>query len=252
MDASAQSGIARVHFILRGDFARAAAAYERALVLNPRAGWSALQLAHCATLLRDFPRAEAAARRAIELQQAFLSGRAGMVIVGAHMRLGHAFALQGRHREALAEYASEVEFLRSVDHALRARIVVELHQRIGEAHLRLGEAAEARAALDLAVEAYERRMRTGAADAMTPYYAAGAHALRGETRAGPRLPGAGRGRAPAPHRRPRRDRAGARVAARRAALPGDPGRGRRLTRATPRSPRPGRCRGSRAAAQAIR
>jgi tetratricopeptide (TPR) repeat protein len=180
LDASAQSGIARVHFILRGDFARAAAAYERALVLNPRAGWSALQLAHCATLRRDFPRAEAAARRAIELQQAFLSGRAGMVIVGAHMRLGHAFALQGRHREALHEYASEVEFLRSVDHALRGRIVIELHQRIGEAHLRLGEAGEARAALDLAVEAYERRMRTGAADAMSPYYAAGAHVLRGE------------------------------------------------------------------------
>jgi TolB-like protein len=180
MDASAQSGIARVHFILRGDFARAAAAYEQALVLNPRAGWSALQLAHCATLRRDFPRAEAAARRAIELQQAFVSGRAGMVIVGAHMRLGHALALQGRHREALHEYASEVEFVRSVDHALRGRIVIELHQRIGEAHLRLGEAGEARAALDLAVGAHERRMRTGAADAMSPYYAACAHALRGE------------------------------------------------------------------------
>jgi tetratricopeptide (TPR) repeat protein len=183
LDASAQSGIARVYFILRGDFARAAAAYERALVLNPRAGWSALQLAHCATLLRDFPKAEAAARRAIELQQAFLSGRAGLVIVGAHMRLGHAFALQGRHREALQEYAGEVEFVRSVDHALRGRIFIELYQRIGEAHLRLGEAAEARAALDLAVEAYERRMRTGAADAMSPYYAAGAHALRGEREA---------------------------------------------------------------------
>lgn len=180
MDASAQSGIARVHFILRGDFARAAAAYDKALVLNPRAGWSALQLAHCATLLRDFPRAEAAARRAIELQQAFVSGRAGLVVVGAHMRLGHALALQGRHREALAEYASEVDFLRSVDHALRGRIVIELHQRIGEARLRLGEEAEARAALDLAIDAYERRMRTGAADAMSPYYAAGAHALRGE------------------------------------------------------------------------
>ncbi|HEX9189889.1 MAG TPA: protein kinase, partial [Vicinamibacteria bacterium] len=88
MDAAAQSGIARVHFILRGDFARATVAYERALALNPRAGWSALQLAHCATLLRDFPKAEAAARRAIELQQAFLSGRAGMALVGAHMRLG--------------------------------------------------------------------------------------------------------------------------------------------------------------------
>jgi TolB-like protein len=183
LDASAQSGIARVHFILRGDFARAAAAYERALVLNPRAGWSALQLAHCATLLREFPRAEAAARRAIDLQQAFLSGRAGMVIVGAHMRLGHVRALQDRHREALAEYAAEMEFLRSVDHALRGRIVIELHQRIGEAHHRLGETTEARAALDLAVEAYERRMRTGAADAMSPYYAAGARALRGEREA---------------------------------------------------------------------
>ena len=180
MDASAQSGIARVHFILRGDFTRAAAAYERALVLNPRAGWSALQLAHCASLLRDFLRAEAAARRAIELQQAFLSGRAGMALVGAHMRLGHAFALQGRHREALAEYASEVDFVRTVDHALRGRIFIELHQRIGEAHLRLGEETEGRAALDLAIEAYERRMRAGAADAMSPYYAAGAHALRGD------------------------------------------------------------------------
>ncbi len=109
-----------------------------------------------------------------------MSGRAGMALVGAHMRLGHAWALQGRHREALQEYASEVEFVRSVEHALRGRIFIELHQRIGEAHLRLGEAAEAQAALDLAIEAYERRMRTGADDAMSPYYAAGAHALRGE------------------------------------------------------------------------
>ena len=181
MDASAQSGIGRVHFILRGDFARAVVGYDRALALNPRAGWSALQLAHCATLLRDFPKAEAAARRAIELQQAFLSGRAGLAIVGAHMRLGHAFALQGRHREALEEYAREVASVRDTDHALRSRMFVELQQRIGEAHLRLGEAGPGRAALDLAIEAFERRMRTGADDPMTPYYGACAHALRGET-----------------------------------------------------------------------
>jgi tetratricopeptide (TPR) repeat protein len=180
MDASAQAGIGRVHFILRGDFARAVVAYERALATNPRAGWAALQLAHCATLLRDFQKAEAAARRAVELQEAFLSGRAGMVIVGSHMRLGHAAALQGRHREALDRYAREVAFVDHVDHALRARIFIELQQRIGEARLRLGELAEGRAALDLAIEAYERRMRTGADDAMSPYYGACAHALRGE------------------------------------------------------------------------
>jgi tetratricopeptide (TPR) repeat protein len=170
-----------VHFILRGDFARAISSYERALAINPRAGWSALQLAHCATLLRDFQKAEAAARRALDLQQAFLSGRAGMVIVGAHMRLGHVAALQERQRIALAEYARELDFVSSVDHALRGRIFIELQQRIGEAHLRLGEEAPARAALDLALEALARRLRSGADDAMSPYYGACAHALRGET-----------------------------------------------------------------------
>jgi serine/threonine-protein kinase len=177
---AAHSGIGRVHFILRGDFARAVPAFERALALNPRAGWTALQLANCAAYLRDFPRAERAARRAVELQQALLSGRAGLVIVGGFVRLGQCHALQGRHAQALAEFERELDFLRSVDHALRARIFIELQQRIGEARLRLGDAAAAHAALDLALEAYERRLRSGAADAATPYYAACAHALRAE------------------------------------------------------------------------
>lgn len=56
---------------------------------------------------------------------------------------------------------------------------VALDPGYARAHMLLG------AALDLAVEAYERRMRTGADDAMSPYYAAGAHALRGES--GPAL-----------------------------------------------------------------
>ena len=181
MDASAQSGIGRVHFILRGDFARAIVAYERALVLNPRAGWSAMQLAHCATFLRDFPKAESSARLAVDLQRAFLSGRTGMVIVGAHVRLGHVFAAQGRHREALEQYGFELGFVDAVGHALRGRIFIELQQRIGEARLRLGEENEGRAALDLAVEACRRRMRTGADDAMSPYYGACACALMHDT-----------------------------------------------------------------------
>ncbi len=73
----AHSGVARVHFVLRGDFAAAADRYERALALHPRAGWAALQLANCAAYLRDFPRAEAAARRAVELQQAVALGPPG-------------------------------------------------------------------------------------------------------------------------------------------------------------------------------
>jgi tetratricopeptide (TPR) repeat protein len=177
---AAHSGIGRVHFLLRGDFARAIAGYERALALNPRAGWTALQLANCSAYLRDLARAERAARLAVELQQALLSGRAGLVIVGGYVRLGQCRALQGRHAEALAEFERELDYLRSVDHALRGRIFIELQQRIGEAQLRLGERAAGQAALDLAVEAYERRVRSGAGDPATPYYAACAYALRGE------------------------------------------------------------------------
>ncbi len=179
--AAAHAGIGRVHFVLRGDFARAVAAYERALTLNPKAGWTALQLANCAAYGRDFVRAERAARLAVELQQAFISGQVGLVIVGGFVRLGQTFALQGRHREALSEFDRELAFLRSAEHALRARVFIELYQRIGEAHLRLGEGDAGRAALDLALEAYERRVRSGTSEAGSPYYAACAHALLGET-----------------------------------------------------------------------
>ncbi|MGE5126152.1 MAG: tetratricopeptide repeat protein, partial [Betaproteobacteria bacterium] len=178
--AAAHAGIGRVRFVLCGDFPRAIAAFERALALNPKAGWSALQLANCAAYLRDFPRAEKAARLAAELQQSLLSGRPGLVIVGGFVRLGQCHALQGRQREALVEFERELDFLRNVEHALRARIFIELQQRIGEARLRLGDEAGGRAALDLALEAYDRRLRSGAGDPATPYYAACAHALRGE------------------------------------------------------------------------
>ena len=157
--------------------------YERALALNPQAGWSALQYAHCAALAREFTKAEGWARRAIVLQQELLSGRTGGAIVGAFVRLGQAYALQDRHAEAVAEYEKELDFLRDVDHALRGRIFIELHQRRGESRLRLGQAEAGRVDLDIALEAFERRLRNGADDPMTRYYAACAHALRGENEA---------------------------------------------------------------------
>ena len=182
-DAAAHSGLGRVHFILEGEFVAAMASYERALALNPQAGWSALQYAHCAALARDFTKAEGWARRAIVLQQDLLSGRTGGVIVGGFVRLGQAYALQDRHAEAVAEYEKELEFLRDVDHALRGRIFIELHQRRGESRLRLGQTEAGRVDLDISLEAFERRLRNGADDPMTRYYAACAHALRGEAEA---------------------------------------------------------------------
>jgi TolB-like protein/Tfp pilus assembly protein PilF len=180
VDASAYSGLGRVHFIGRGDFAKGIDFYEKALTLNPQAGWTALQLAHCAALARDFPRAEAAAWRAVVSQEEFVSGKAGVVIAGAYVRLGQIYALQGRYAEAKHQFERELDFLRRVDHALRARIFIEVHQRLGEAQIRLGDAVAGRAALDLSIEAFERRVRTGADDPFTRYYAACAYALRGD------------------------------------------------------------------------
>jgi tetratricopeptide (TPR) repeat protein len=181
--ASAYQTLGRVYFIGCGDFARAAEQYEKALALNPQAGWAAMQLSHCASLLGDATRAEAAAWRAVVLQEEFLSGREGQLIVGAYTRLGQALALQGRYPEALHQFERELEFVRRVDHALRGRMFIELHQRIGEARIRSGDAASGKGALDLAIEAFERRVRSGADDGSTRYYAACAYALRGDAEA---------------------------------------------------------------------
>ena len=126
-DASACAAMGRALFIGRARFAEAAEWFARALERNPKGGWYALQLAHCASLLRDFALGERAARQAMELQEAFLSGREGLFIAGAYMRAGHLAALQGRHAEAVANFEREIDFLVRTEHALRSRILVELN-----------------------------------------------------------------------------------------------------------------------------
>jgi eukaryotic-like serine/threonine-protein kinase len=180
-DAGVHGSLGRARFITQGDFAAAALEFERALELNPEAGWYALQLAHCATLLRDFPKAERAAGRAAALQEDFLSGREGTLIVGAYTRLGQIAALQGHYEAALGHYEREFEFLRRVDHALKDRHLIELHTRIGSAEQRLGRTAEAAESLALAIEGFERRVAAGADEPFTRYYAACAWALSGQS-----------------------------------------------------------------------
>jgi tetratricopeptide (TPR) repeat protein len=179
-NASSYSTLGRAYFIGQGDFARAAATYEKSLTLNPEAGWSALQLAHCLAFQGEYEKGEAAARRAVVLQEQLLSGAERIVIVGAYCRLGQLLALQGRHAEARAQFQREMEFLRRVDHALKGRIFVELHQRLGASLKHLGEEAAAKTELDLALEAFERRVRMGSDEPYTRYYAAVAYALRGD------------------------------------------------------------------------
>jgi TolB-like protein/predicted Ser/Thr protein kinase len=180
-DAGALATMGRAFFIGRGEFQRAVGWYERALARSPAAGWYWLQLAHCAALARAFARGEAAARRAVELQEQFLSGQEAVLIVGAHMRLGHLAALQGRDAFAIEQFQHEIAFLQRVDHALRGRISIELNMRLGHALQRLGRAADAGARFEAAVGAFEERVRLGADDPHTRYYVAGVHALRSET-----------------------------------------------------------------------
>jgi TolB-like protein/Tfp pilus assembly protein PilF len=179
-DAGALGAMGRALFIGRAQFEEAMAWYERALTVNPKAGWYALQLAHCAALRRDFGRGEAAARRAIELQQASLSGQEGVLIVGGWMRLGHLQALQERYADAVANFVEELDFLNSIDHALRNRVIVELNVRLGGAQLALGETRKGHALLEVAIDAFDRRVRLGADEPFTRYYAAAAHALEGD------------------------------------------------------------------------
>ena len=182
-DASAYAAMARALFIGGARFAEAADWYDRALERNPKAGWYALQLAHCAALLRDFDRGRRAAERAMELQEAFLSGREGLAIVGGYMRAGHLAALQQRYSEALPYFEREIDFLVRTDHALKNRILVELNARLGGAHLHLGNVRKAKALFDVALESFERRVRLGADDPFTRYYAASVHAMRGDAEA---------------------------------------------------------------------
>jgi Tfp pilus assembly protein PilF len=179
-DASALGAMGRALFVGYGQFAEAAGWFECALERNAKAGWHALQLAHCAALLRDFPRGERAAQRAMELQEAFLSGREGLFIAGGYIRAGHLAALQGRPADAVAFYQREVDFLLRTEHALRTRILVELNARLGAAYLQLGDTHKAESAFNVALDSFERRVRLGADDPSTRYYAATIHALRGD------------------------------------------------------------------------
>jgi tetratricopeptide (TPR) repeat protein len=179
-DSRVLAGLGRGLLVGTADFKEAETIFARSVERNPEAGWYWLQLAHCRALLRDFKRGEKAAKRAIELQEAFLSGQQGIHLVGAYMRLGHLFSLQERYEEARDAFLSEINFVERVDHALRLRIRIELHTRLGGAHIGAGQRERAEEAFEIGLDAYAQRIALGADDPLTRYYAAAIHALRGE------------------------------------------------------------------------
>jgi tetratricopeptide (TPR) repeat protein len=117
---------------------------------------------------------------AIRLQDQAMSGTTGLIIVGAHSRLGYVHYRRGRFDEAIREYRRELELLSVGDHLLRERTSIELHQKLGAAYRGLGDAAAVETHESIALELFDKRLAAGADEPFTRYYMAALFALRGD------------------------------------------------------------------------
>jgi non-specific serine/threonine protein kinase len=179
-NAAAHSGLGRTYWLGKGMIQEGIKELATAASLNPNSGYAFLQLANLYILTGQFDRAEAAARDAIALQERYTSGQEGLQIVGAHARLGYVYYRQARYADAVKSYEREMAFLSSSDHALADRTGIELFQKLGAAYLANGDAQQGSRYLDLAIQGFERRVASGAADPFTQYYIGLAYALRGD------------------------------------------------------------------------
>ena len=180
-NAQAHQALARALWTGKGNFAAAIPEFEKAIELNPEAGYSYLQLSLMLAWEGQHARAEEISRRAVDLQEQYISGNAGLQIVGAHARLGYVHYLQGKYEEALKEYERELAFINSSDHALRERTNIEINVKVGAAYHRLGRSDDAARHFDRALKAFQARVSRGADDPATRYYIATVLALRGDT-----------------------------------------------------------------------
>lgn len=176
----AHQSLARALWMGKGDFAAAIPEFERAIDLNPQAGYSYLQLSLLLAWEGELERAEKISRQAVDLQEQYISGNAGLQIVGAHARLGYIYYLQGRYDDALKEFERELAFINSSDHALRERTNIELHVKVGAAYHRLGRSDDAIRHFDRALKSFDARVARGADDPATRYYIATSLAMRGD------------------------------------------------------------------------
>ena len=176
----AHQALARAYWVGKGDFAAAIPLFERAIELNPQAGYSYLQLSLLLAWDGQLERAEEICRRAVELQEQYISGNFGMQIVGAHARLGYVHYLSRKYDEALREYERELAFIGSSDHALRDRTLLELNVKIGATYLRQGRPEDAERHFGRALKSFDARVSSGADDPFTRYYIACLYALRGD------------------------------------------------------------------------
>jgi non-specific serine/threonine protein kinase len=180
-NAGAHSSLGRVYWLGKGMIEEGIAEHEQAISINPESGYAFLQLASLHILKGNYTRAEEVARKAIELQERYISGREGLQVVGAHTKMGYIYYRQGRYDEAIREYERELDFLLSSDHALRDRHLIELDQKMGAAYLRKGMTVAADRHFKRGLKKFEERLARGADDPFTKYYVVCLYALKGET-----------------------------------------------------------------------
>ena len=179
-NADVHVSLARSYWMWRGMVREGIDQLRIAISLNPEAGYAYLQLSFLEALNGNLAAAEESARQAIELQERAMSGTEGLLIVGAHARLGYVHYLRQDYDAAYREYRRELEYLTSSDHALRERTLIELHQKLSALHDARGDKVEAARFGDLAIEALERRVAAGADDPATRYYVAAVFARRAD------------------------------------------------------------------------
>ena len=172
--------LARAFWLFRGMVPEGIAELRRAIALNPEGGYSYLQLSMLEALSGHLDEAEASARHAIELQERAMSGTEGLLIVGAHSRLGYVHYLRGSYDAAYAEYRRELEYVTTSDHALRERTLIELQQKLSALQRARGDREAADRFGDMAIEAHTRRVASGGDDPATRYYMAALYAGRGD------------------------------------------------------------------------
>jgi serine/threonine protein kinase/tetratricopeptide (TPR) repeat protein len=177
----AHQGLARAYWVGKGDFASAIPEFERAIELNPEAGYGYLQLGLLLAWEGRYEEAERVCKRAVELQDQYISGNDGLQVIGANARLGYVYYLQGRNEDAIREYERGLAFAGSSDHALKERAALELNIKLGAAYHRLGKSAESGRYFERALKTFDTRVARGADDPFTRYYIACAYALKGDT-----------------------------------------------------------------------